>query len=402
MWLRIGLFTESFPPVIDGVSNAVANYAGIIQQNHGESIVVMPQYKGACDDYPYKVIRYDSVGLPSNLSYRAGNPFDIKTIKKLRKQHFDLIHIHSPFVSSILASLLVRKKEIPIVVTYHTKFDVDFEERFDIPLFQKIALNFVLSNIKAADEVWAVSKGAGESLRQIGYTGEYYVMENGTDFPRGVSPQQEQDALFVKTYGISRDELVFVYVGRMMWYKNIKLIIDTLALASARGVAYKMFFIGDGLEFEEIKQYAGKAGIENRVIFTGAVADREELRKYYSRADLFLFPSTFDTSGIVVKEAAACDCPSLLTRGSCAAEEVEDGINGFLAEENPEAMCTRLMEAIADREQLDRVGKAAGEQIYLSWEDAVAKAYARYEILVSRWRAKGKKHVWNRIFPAKK
>lgn len=398
MWLRIGLFTESFPPVIDGVANAVLNYAETVQKNYGESIVVTPQYKGACDTYPFRVIRYDSVGLPANLSYRAGNPFDFRTIKKLKKQHFDLIHIHSPFASSILASLLVRKKGIPIVVTYHTKFDVDFEERFDIPLFQKIALNFVLSNIKAADEVWAVSKGAGESLRQIGYDGEYFVMENGTDFPRGVSPQKEQDALFVEKHGVSRRELVFVYVGRMMWYKNIRLIVDTLALAKARGLAYKMFFVGDGLEFDEVKQYVSKSGMDDQVFFTGAVADREELRLYYSRADLFLFPSTFDTSGIVVKEAAACDCPSLLTRGSCAAEDVEDGKNGFLADENPEAMCDRLLEAVADREYLRAVGKAAGEQIYLSWEDAVAKAYARYEILVSRWREKGKKHFWNKLF----
>ena len=86
MWLRIGLFSESFPPVIDGVSNAVLNYARVIQQNHGESIVVMPKYKGAYDDYPFKVIRYDSVGMPSQVSYRAGNPFDLKTLKKLRKQ----------------------------------------------------------------------------------------------------------------------------------------------------------------------------------------------------------------------------------------------------------------------------------------------------------------------------
>ncbi len=396
MWLRIGLFTESFPPVIDGVSNAVLSYAKTIQKNHGESIVVMPRYENAFDDYPFQVIRYDSVGTPNQMSYRAGNPFDFKTIKRLRKQRFDLIHIHSPFVSSILANMLVRKKEIPIVVTYHTKFDLDFEERFDIPLFRKIALSFVLGNIKAADEVWAVSKGAGESLRQIGYTGQYYVMENGTDFVRGITPQQEQDALFCGQYGVAPEELVFVYVGRMMWYKNIKLIIDTLALATARGLSYRVFFVGDGLELEEIKQYAEQAGISSWSVFTGAVSDREELRKYYSRADLFLFPSTFDTSGLVVKEAAACDCPSLLTRGSCAAEDVEDGINGYLAEENPESMCSRLVQAVADREQLRKAGKAAGEQIYLSWDDAVAKAYARYEMLVAQWRSKPKEHFWNR------
>lgn len=396
MWLRIGLFSESFPPVIDGVSNAVLNYADIVQKNHGQSIVVTPRYKGYYDDFPFKVIRYDSVGTQNELAYRAGNPYDFKALRKLRKQKFDLIHVHSPFVSSLLASQLVRKGEIPIVATYHTKFDVDFEERFDINLFRKIALNFIVSNLKAADEVWVVSKGAAKSLRDIGYTGDYQVMENGTDFTRGISSQEQQDALFIEQYGIARDELVFVYVGRMMWYKNIRLIMETLALAKEKGLKFHMFFVGGGMEQDAIKEYAATAGIDDVTVFTGMISEREELRKYYSRADLFLFPSTFDTSGLVVKEAAACDCPALLVRDSCAAEDVTDGLNGFLAEENVESLCERLMEAVADREKLKEVGKAAGRDVYLSWEDAIAKAYARYEYLVTKWRNKPKRHWYSR------
>ncbi len=391
MWLRIGLFAESFPPVIDGVSNTVLNYADIIEKKHGQSIVVTPRYKNYYDDFPFRVIRYDSFASPSQISYRAGNPYDFKALKKLRKQKFDLIHIHSPFVSSLIASQLVRNKEIPIVATYHTKFDVDFDERFDINLVKKVALSFVVSNLKAADEVWVVSKGAAQSLRDIGYTGEYQVMENGTDFARGISPQKEQDALFVEKYGISPEELVIVYVGRLMWYKNLKLIMNTLSLAKKRGLKFHMFFVGGGMEEEDIKSYASSVGIEGETVFTGMISDREELRKYYSRADLFFFPSTFDTSGIVVKEAAACDCPALLVRGSCAAEDVTDGVNGFLAEENAESLCGKLMEAVRDREKLKNIGKAAGKDIYLSWEDSISKAYARYEYLVGEWRKRPKK-----------
>ena len=90
----------------------------------------------------------------------------------------------------------------------------------------------------------------------------------------------------------------------------------------------------------------------------------------------------------MVKEAAACRCPAILTRGSCAAEDITDGVNGFLSEENAESLCTQLMAAVADREKLHQVGVRAGEDIYLSWEDAVARGYHRYEEIVSEWREK--------------
>lgn len=393
MWLKVGLFSESFPPVIDGVSNVVLNYAKIIQQNHGQSVVAVPKEKDAVDDYPFQVIRYDSVAAQKKISYRVGNPFDPKTLKKLRRQRLDIIHIHSPFASSILAGIVAGKKKIPVVVTYHTKFDVDFEERLNSTFMKRVAINFVLSNIRAADEVWAVSKGAALALKQIGFEGECLVMENGTDFARGLSPQEELDCLFTGRYGVQKEELVIVYVGRMMWYKNPRLILDTLALAKRRGLRFRMFFVGGGYELGDIKSYAEQAGVAQECIFTGAISDREELRKYYSRADLFFFPSTFDTSGIVVKEAAACNCPALLIRGSCAAEDVEDGVNGFLADENAESLCERLCAAVADREALGRVGEAAGRDLYLSWEDAVAKAYQRYEVLVARWRQQPRRRI---------
>ena len=98
-----------------------------------------------------------------------------------------------------------------------------------------------------------------------------------------------------------------------------------------------------------------------------------------------MFPSTYDTSGLVVKEAAACDTPSLLVRGSCAAEGVTDGRNGFLCEETPEDFARILLAAIADREKLAEVGKNASREVYLSWEDAIDRAYRRYVEVVEAW-----------------
>lgn len=83
--------------------------------------------------------------------------------------------------------------------------------------------------------------------------------------------------------------------------------------------------------------------MENECVFVGALRDREAIRAWYTRGDLLLFPSTFDTNGLVVREAAACGLGSLLIRGSCAAEGIQDGETGILVEETAESLAGALM-----------------------------------------------------------
>ena len=301
----------------------------------------------------------------------------------------DLIHVHSPFSASILAKMLqIGKKKIPIIFTYHTKFNIEFEERIDVPIFRKIATDFVIANIRSSDEVWVVSKGAGESLKEIGYDGAYRVIENGTDFPSGRAAPGTVAALR-RQYGVGAEELVFLFVGRMMWYKNCRLTLDALRLLKEQGLPFRMFMVGDGFEKPEIEAYAAEIGLQDLVVFPGTIQDREALRVYYSMADLFLFPSTFDTSGLVVKEAAACGCPSLLLAGSCAAENVEDDFSGFIAAEETAVCCAdRIARAVSNRERLGASGKNAGQHVYLSWADAISCAGRRYEEILYEWRGK--------------
>ena len=87
----------------------------------------------------------------------------------------------------------------------------------------------------------------------------------------------------------------------------------------------------------------------------------------------------------MVREAAACGVASLLVRGSCAAEGIEDNETGFLCEESTESFEERLRTLLADPEQMHRVGENACGKIYLSWEDAVDNAYKRYEQVVEEY-----------------
>ena len=148
-----------------------------------------------------------------------------------------------------------------------------------------------------------------------------------------------------------------------------------------------MVFIGAGGDEKEVRAEVETLRLSDRCFFTGSIADRETLRAWYSRADLFLFPSTFDTNGLVVREAAASGCPSVLIAGSCAAEGVTDGRNGFLIEENAVSLCAKLTALCADREAMRRVGENAMRELYLSWEDAVARANERYAVVLDRYRS---------------
>lgn len=384
--LKVGLFNDSFPPTIDGVANAVFNYATVINEKHGVPTVITPNYPNVYDNYDFSVYRYRSAKIMPSMPYRFGNPFSPKTISDLSKMEFDILHVHSPFASSVLAKevSVFCKKRMPTVLTYHTKFDIDIDRYFDNARLNRIARKFVRSNINQADEVWAVSEGTKESLRKIGYEGEIVVMPNGTDFPIGKADKWQIDEIN-RIYNTTEEELVFLYCGRMMWYKNIKITLDSLKILSENGIKYKMFFVGDGPDRPSIERYAKLIGVYGNLFFTGAITDRERVRAFFSRADLFLFPSTYDTSGLVVKEAAACGCGSVLIKGSCAAEGVEDGVSGILSErETAKSFSKAIMNAIREPEFLKEIGLGAKEKVYYSWESSVEKAVRRYEKVIEK------------------
>ncbi|MCA0385586.1 MAG: glycosyltransferase [Firmicutes bacterium] len=381
--LNVGIFNDSFPPVIDGVANTAVNYARVIQKRFGKAVVATPWYPKVVDDYPFKVIRYSSANVGKRIGYRMGNPFSPLLIRKINKEYLDIMHIHSPFTSAILARVMRRYTGTPIVFTYHTKFDLDIDKRVALNPLKSVSIRFLLSNINACDEVWVVSKGAGENLRSLGYRGDFIVMENGTDFVKRQSTSDEIKSVEQK-HGLSSDETVFLFVGRMMWYKNIKFIIDGLSKASESGATFKMIFVGEGVDRPEIMDYVASKQLSDKVIFTGAIRDREELRHYFSRANLFLFPSTYDTNGIVVREAAACNCPALIVKESCAAEGITHNDTGILIEETVEAIAEEIILATKDHQRLRRIGQSAADKIYLSWDDAVGRAYERYLEIIDR------------------
>ena len=182
--------------------------------------------------------------------------------------------------------------------------------------------------------------------------------------------------------GISQDEFVLLYVGQHIWEKNLRFTIE--ALSRIQDLPYRMFFVGRGYAQEQMKELVSELGIENKVTFTGPVMDREQLKRYYAAADLFLFPSLYDTDGIVVREAAAFNTPSVMLSEATASSMLVNGETGFLIDNNLDSFETMLRKLIKSPQELKVVGKRASKTIVRSWEDIAAEVIDRYNSLIAK------------------
>lgn len=387
--LKIAIGTEAFPPTIDGISTVAKCYADIINEKLGEAVIVTPKNPNQEDyKYKYKIYRYKSL-FTFGEGYPVGWPFKRQFSEDIINMNFDVLHSHCPIATSYFYRRVNRIKRIPQVLTYHTKYEYDFESRIPGYPLRHRAYGFLLNNIKSADEVWVTSKGTAQSLRKVGYEGDYIIMPNGCDLPISSFSDDDRDIIRRK-HSIPAGIPILIFVGRMMWYKNIKIIADACRRLKNNDFNFRLIMIGTGPDENAIKKYIRKNGLDGNVIFTGQILDRGELQLYYSAADLLVFPSVFDTNGLVVREAAASATAALLVDGSCAAEGIKDGETGFLCSEDDRSVAASILKIFENPPQLRQVGINAQNDIYISWDESIKNAYERYHIVIDDFYSKGK------------
>ena len=382
--IKVGIGTDAWLPTLDGVCTAAKYYADIINEKHGEAVVITPINPNAEDyKFPYQIYRYKSL-FTFGEGYPVGWPFKEIFANDVIDMNCDILHSHCPIATSYFFRRINRKKRIPVVLTYHTKYEYDFEARIPSKLLKMRAYGMALNNIKSADEVWVTSDGTSDSLRKMGYEGDYIVMPNGCDLPIASITDNERASIRRK-HNIPKDVPILLFVGRMIWYKNVKLIFDACRMLKNSGKDFRLLMVGMGPDENAMKKYARKIAIDDKVIFTEQIIDRHELQIYYNASDLLVFPSLFDTNGLVVREAAASATPSLLVEGSCAAEGITDGATGFLCEENAHSIYRKIQQIIDNNDLLCRVGLQAQNDIYISWDEAVKMAYDRYQVVIDKF-----------------
>jgi len=383
--LTIGLFNDSFYPMTDGVVMVVDNYARRLAK-HANVIVFVPKYNAYYDDskLPYKVVRCKSVKV-SFLDYFLPLPkLDRKFKKELNEYKLDIVHIHSPFSLGVVGLKYAKKHNIPCVATMHSQFRRDFKRAVKLDSLANLLNKGLINVFNKCDECWAVNS----EVARIYYEDYKYkklpkVMNNATEF-EPLEDKRKARKLINKKHNIKTGEKVFLFVGRINLLKNILFIVDSLKAVKEKQprLKFKMLFVGCGQDEERLKKYIKELGLEKEIIMCGKITDRYELKCYYERADLFLFPSLYDASSIVQIEAASQSTPTLFIKNSATSATVINDVNGFLSENSVGAYSDRIIEVMKDKKLYEKVAKNSFIDLYKNWDDKVEEVYNLYEKMI--------------------
>jgi 1,2-diacylglycerol 3-alpha-glucosyltransferase len=384
MEMTTGQFSDSFPPIMDGVALTVKNYLVELDKILGPTCAVVPACQGRGGLREAGVYRYLSVPLAARAPYRLGLPrLDPALHAALLRRPFDLVHAHSPFSAGKTALRLARRRGIPLVATFHSKYRDNLQQALRLPALVDWEIHRIVDFFSHADQVWIPTAECLPTLREYGYRGAVELVANGVD----LEVPADRTGLLRKADSLFRtapDETVLLYVGQLAWEKNLLFLVRALAALKARSHAFTMVFVGEGYAARKLETRVREEGLAGNIRFPGVVHDRDTLSACYARAELLLFPSLYDTCGLVVKEAAAFALPALLLRGSAAAAGVCDGVNGFLANHSVEAYAARLAALLARPGLLARAGEGARCSLYRTWRQVASEVKERYLDLAGR------------------
>ena len=379
--LRIGQFTDTFLPVVDGVGRVALAYAETLCHMGHQVTVVSPMYDtGYRGGYPFELVDFQALSLPGMRQYKTGEaPMDAHYRKRMRMISLDIVHAHSPFTAGSEALRLAVQRKLPLVATFHSKYYDDFLKATKSEKLAKVGVKFVVDYYQRCDEVWAVGQATADVLHEYGYEGEIQVMPNGVNMR-----QAEQDAIdeVERRWGLKNEPLI-LFVGQMNWKKNILTVLEACAQLRKKGARFHLILAGQGPDLKAIEEKIHQLGLADCTHLAGHITDNRLLDGLYSRASIFAFPSLYDNAPMVVREAAVMGTPAVMVRGSSAAEIIRHGENGYLCENTAEDLAQVILGALLDPDAARRVGQNARETIPVPWEKILETALSRYERLIA-------------------
>ena len=382
----IGLFIDTFFPMIDGVTMVVDNYAKRLTK-YANVIVFAPEYpKAQYDDskFLYKVVRCKSVKMPI-IDYSLPMPkIDKEFMHELNNTKLDIVHIHSPFTIGKIGVEYAKKNNVPVIATMHSQYKRDFLRAVKFEPFANLLTKVIIRQYNKCDECWAVNS----EIAKIYYEEYKYkklpkVMGNATDM-KPVENMEQAKKLINEKYNISPDEEVFLFVGRINNLKNVFLIANSLKILKEKyNPKFKMLFVGSGQDEDELKSIIDKNNMNQDIIMCGKISDRELLANIYARADLFLFPSLYDASSIVQIEAASQKTPTLFVKGASTTATITENVNGFISQNNEENFAEKINEIINNKALYNSVCENVYKDIYINWDSQVSKVFDSYMEIIS-------------------
>lgn len=334
--MRIGLFSDTFPPDINGVATATRNLFEILTKMGHEVYVVTTNLAGKKKiTEEGHIIRIPGLVMKKLYSYRAAGIFNRKVYLYLQRKGFDIIHVQTEAGIGAFGRLVANFLEIPLVYTYHTMYaDYAFYLKDYFPVSEKVGELIMSAFSKnwalAPDQMITTSNKTRDALISYGVERYINVISNGFDFK--TMEIDHEDLRKIKeirsTYSLE-DCFSLVVLGRIGKEKGLDMLLRCLKrLQEETDINAKLLIVGDGSYKSELEKLTRKLNLDNAVIFIGAVP-HEDVKLYYRACDLTLSGSLSETQGLTIAESMATKSLVLVREDSNFKPLVEEGRTGF-------------------------------------------------------------------------
>jgi len=380
--MRIGLFTDTYLPTIDGVVNSLLTTRRALEDMGHEVFVCAPEDKRHGSPEDGNAIYCKAREFKRYPGYRMARLFSDRLTLAMRKRRPDLMHSHGIAVVGMKSMWASRELKVPYVLTFHTMVldalnyysPLKLNLSFMTWLIRRY-LRFFLHRCKGV--VVPTSAIAREVRALAPRVKMMEVIPTGIDterFRTDVSGQEVREE-----WNLDGNELV-LHVGRISPEKNVNLLLSAFSLVKKEKPDAKLMFVGSGPALENYKRRVQMMGLKEDVIFAGFIDD-QILPKYYAACDAFAITSKFETQGLVVLEAMASGKCVAGVRFRAIPEFVKEGETGFLFEPDNPFDCSRaIIRALDSGDGLRKHARQMAERYSIGM--CTEKLVSFYETLI--------------------
>ena len=359
--MKILYLSDVYFPRINGVSTSIETFRHELRKQGHTVHLVAPDYHESSPDES-DIMRVPSRQLPFDPEDRLMKfNWVMAHLDQLRNEHYDIIHIQTPFVAHYLGVKLSRLMNIPCVETYHTFFE-EYLHHY-IPFVPKgmmasVARRFSRHQGNSLDGMAVPSRPMMEVLRCYGVTTYAEIIPTGLQ-PESFEPGNGDE--FRKKYGIALDRPMLLFVGRVAHEKNIGFLLQVVDRVR-KDIPEVLFLIaGEGPAREGLEHEVGKLGLSGNIKFIGYLDRNTELNSCYHSADIFVFSSRTETQGLVLLEAMAQGVPVVSTAEMGTRDVLREGAGVWIAEEELEDFSGKVIKMLQDQDARARLGEAGRE-----------------------------------------
>jgi len=344
--MRVALFTDTYPPQLNGVATATYTLEKILKQKGHEVLVVttglIGQRKTSVED---GLVRIPGITMKRMYNYQLSRFFSKKGTKAIEEFKPDVIHVQTEMSIGLFGRLLAKKFHIPVVYTYHTLYeDYTYYITQGLKPIDNIAKSAVANLSKflsdKATEFTTTSEKARDILLKYGVTNYINVVPIGIDFHMF----EKENVDFNKVKEISDkyeldNKFTLLILGRIAKEKSNDFIIDGLnkflQKHSELREKVRLLVVGDGPDRPNLIKQSENLKMDDVITFVGAVS-HDEVPCYYYASNLFISASVSETQGLTFNEAMACNTLVLAKYDKNLVECIIDNKTGFFYKDEEE------------------------------------------------------------------